>query len=169
MDTTRMGTLYVVTGDLLNPGTLARAPGQAVQVSLLGQDGGEVNLSLAFAGRDVQLDALREMSVEQLWGSQRVTALALAGDEIGPGQSASFAAAFVSLPEEASHFQLGGVAVEQINEIAIARGVTIPVAPVEVVLDSDGIELDPAAMETEVGESEIGAEPRAPLEPKPAE
>jgi hypothetical protein len=163
LDTTRAGTLYVVTGDLLNPGTQAVALHQAVQVSLLGENGDELEASQAFAGRDVEFDSLREMSIDELWSSQRLTALALASDEIGPGQSASFVATFVSLPEAASHFQLDAVESERINEIAIARGVSIPAPSTTMaVMILDGMELDPNVLEPEAGESGIASE----LEPE---
>lgn len=164
LDTTRAGTLYVVTGDLVNPGTGALALSQAVQVSLLGEGGEQLDVLPVFAGRDVQLDALREMSIDELWSTQRLTALALASGEIGPGQSASFAAAFVALPKEASHFQLDAVAPERINEAAAALGVPIPVAPAEVVLDPAELDLEAGALDAEVAESEIPAEPQTELD-----
>lgn len=168
LDTTRAGTLYVVTGDLVNPGTEAMAPSHAVQVSLLGEGGRELDVLPAFAGRDVQLDALREMSVDELWSSQRLTALALAGDQIGPGQSASFAATFIALPREASHFILSGVAPERINQAAVALGVPIPVVPVvspaDVATNPDGLDLAGDAPGGEVAEPEIAADPQTELD-----
>ncbi|MBW2294621.1 MAG: zinc-ribbon domain-containing protein [Deltaproteobacteria bacterium] len=172
LDTTRAGTLYVVTGDLVNPGTEAMAPSHAVQVSLLGEGGRELGVMPAFAGRDVQLDSLREMSVDELWSSQRLTALALAGGQIGPGQSASFAATFIALPREASHFILSGVAPERINQAAVALGVPIPVAPVvspvvspaDVATNPDGLDLVGDAPGGEVAEPEIAADPQTELD-----
>jgi hypothetical protein len=140
LDTARAGTLYVVTGELLNPSTVAASPSQAVEVRLLGEGGSELDVSPVFAGRDVEFDALREMSVDELWSSQRVSALALANAPIGPGQSARFAATFVALPEQASHFQLAAVAPERINQAAIDLGVTIPLVVEEVAPNPDELE-----------------------------
>jgi hypothetical protein len=165
LDTTRAGTLYVVTGELLNPGTEAAAPSQAVQVKVLGEGGRELDVSPVFAGRDVEFDELREMSVDELWSSQRITALALASAPIGPGQSARFAATFVALPDEASHFQLGAVASERINQAAIELGVTIPVVVEELAPNPDELEPD-AAAPGEEGLEEEGLEPEVVAEPQ---
>lgn len=152
LETARAGTLYLVVGDLVNPGTEARALGQAVRVSLLGEDGGELDLPPAFAGRDVEFDALRQTSIEDLRVNQRLTALALATREIGPGRSARFAAAFVSLPEEASHFQLQAVETERINELAAGYGVAIPAAFAPIAPDPGVIDPGEGRSTAEVGD-----------------
>jgi predicted Zn finger-like uncharacterized protein len=109
LETARAGTLYVITGDLLNPGNVARALNHAVYVHLLGEDGHVLDSPPAIAGRDVELDRLREMTVDELQASQRIASRSLAFQKIEPGQAASFAAAFVGLPERASHFQIRAV------------------------------------------------------------
>lgn len=112
LETARAGTLYVVTGDVVNPGNVARALNHTVYVHLLGEDGHVLDTPPAFAGRDVELDRFREMTLDELEASQLIASRSLAFQEIGPGQSASFAAAFVALPEDASHFQIRSVASE---------------------------------------------------------
>ena len=125
LETARAGTLYVVTGDLVNPGNAARALHHTVYVNLLGADGRVLDAPPAFAGRDVALKLLREMTVDELQESQLIASQALAMQEIGPGQSATFTAAFVALPEEASHFQIRTVKSEPPTELAVPDSVEV--------------------------------------------
>lgn len=109
LETERAGILYVVTGDLVNPGNAARAVDYTLLVTLLGRDGRELDSPPAFAGREVEFDSLREMSIAELQESRLSASRSLAIMEIGPGESAGFVAAFVAMPEAASHFKIRAV------------------------------------------------------------
>ncbi|MCP5040585.1 MAG: hypothetical protein GY944_06110 [bacterium] len=109
LETASAGTVYVVSGDLLNPGTRAAAPQLALEVSLLDERGSDLDLPTALAGRDIAFDDLRELPAAGLAAFEQRAAGALVWGEIAPGQSARFAAVFVGLPDQATHFQLRGV------------------------------------------------------------
>jgi hypothetical protein len=109
LETERAGILYVVTGDLVNPGNAARAVDYTLLVTLLGRDGRELDSPPAFAGREVEFDSLREMSIAELQESRLSASRSLAIMEIGPGESAGFVAAFVAMPEAASHVKIRAV------------------------------------------------------------
>ncbi len=156
LETARAGTLYLVTGDLVNPSNETRAPRRAVRVSLLADDGSELDLSSAFAGSDVEIDALRRMSIGELQDSQQLAAHALASAEIGPGKSAHFAAAFVSVPAEASHFRLYAAEPEQIGELALASD-EIPTQATIVAIPPSAHTADAAGVTPRAGASGVAA------------
>ena len=149
VETERVGTLYVVSGDLVNPGTTAAAPGQAVRVSLVDDSGANLGVASAFAGSGVEIDFLRNVSFEQLLSSSEVAARTLATQPIQPGKSARFAAAFVDLPDDASHFQVSAVDREAIGEWAAEMGIGSDSLEGSPELDTDpaGIPAKPALAE----------------------
>jgi len=106
LETANAGTVFVVTGDLLNPGTLSAAPALALQVSLLGGGGDGEVLSTAFAGRDLVPRDLRELTVAALGARLNTAANALVGGRIAPASSVRFTAVFMDLPDRATHFRL---------------------------------------------------------------
>ena len=100
----------MLSGDLINPGSEAGSLSGAVRVSLLAEGGAELETIPVFAGSGFELDLLREASIEELQRNQQDAARVLVTQQIEPGESTRFLAAFVSLPQEASHFRLTAVA-----------------------------------------------------------
>jgi predicted Zn finger-like uncharacterized protein len=156
LETANAGTLYVVTGDLLNPEPEAASPGRAVRVNLLTEDGRVVDLAPSFAGRDLTFESIRMMSLDELEQSQWVAAHALATNEIAAGQSTRFAAAFAEAPIHASHFQLQDVELDQLSEwsaIDAEAAVVYPIAPPALGEDASAAAADVGVVVGEAGDA----------------
>ena len=109
LDTESVGTVYVVSGDLLNPGTTIASPDRAVRVTLLDADGTALEVGPSFAGTGLEFDTLRQVARDDVLSAQLNAARALASQEIAPGHSVPIAAAFVDLPADATHFALNAL------------------------------------------------------------
>jgi predicted Zn finger-like uncharacterized protein len=109
VETENVGTVYVVSGDLLNPGIVPASPEHAVRVTLLGQDGNALDAGSAYAGTGLDFDALRMIAPGDISLKQVSAAQALAIHEIAPGDSIPITATFTGLPDEATHFVLNAV------------------------------------------------------------
>ncbi|HIM00861.1 MAG TPA: hypothetical protein EYG46_07710, partial [Myxococcales bacterium] len=109
VETENVGTVYVVSGDLLNPGIVPASPEHAVRVTLLGQDGNALDAGSAYAGTGLNFDALRMIAPGDISLKQVSAAQALAIHEIAPGDSIPITATFTGLPDEATHFALNAV------------------------------------------------------------
>lgn len=109
VETENVGTVYVVSGDLLNPGIVPASPEHAVRVTLLGQDGNALDAGSAYAGTGLDFDALRMIAPGDISLKQVSAAQALAIHEIAPGDSIPITATFTGLPDEATHFALNAV------------------------------------------------------------
>lgn len=100
------GSLYVVSGRLVNPNTQAAALGTRIGVRLLDENGARLPLELAAAGPVLLERELREVDPAGLQARQAEAGLALAAKLIQPGQSLPFEAVVGEVPLAASRFLL---------------------------------------------------------------
>jgi len=112
VETAGMGTLYVVSGDLLNPGTRTLIPGLVIEVELMDDAGPLGQRPRAIAGRAIEFDVLRTLPAGDLATVQAAAMQELARGEIPGGASTRFTAVFEALPDEATRFQLRAGAIE---------------------------------------------------------
>lgn len=148
VETATMGTLYVVSGDLLNPGTEPAAPNLRIEVGLLDGEARLDEWPTAIAGSGVEFDTLRTLPYEELEPLRDAAATRLASSEIPGGGSVRFAAVFDALPDRATHFHLASVPVE------------IPVEAPAALEEAPGVPGEGAA--------DSAADPAAPTEAGPA-
>ncbi|MDP6979637.1 MAG: zinc-ribbon domain-containing protein [Myxococcota bacterium] len=137
VESSAMGRLYVVSGDLLNPGTQPAIPDLTIEVRLLD---GHAELSggpTTIAGSGIDFDRLRTLASVELPALREQATQALAFSEIAGGESVRFAAIFEALPDEATHFQLEARGVEGLAPpTPVLEGDDTPVAR-ETVLQDD--------------------------------
>ncbi len=126
VETAGMGTLYVVSGDLLNPGTAPAAPNLAIEVRLLDDAGPLADWPTAHAGSGIEFDTLRTLPAAELGGLRTQAISQLAWSEIPAGESIRFAAIFERLPDAAAHFEL---AAAEIDGVVAPPPVAEPGAP----------------------------------------
>ena len=100
------GSLYVVSGRLVNPNAQAAALGTRVGVRLLDANGARLPLELAAAGPVLPERELREADPTGLQARQAEGGLALAAELIQPGQSVAFEAVVGVVPLAAARFLL---------------------------------------------------------------
>jgi predicted Zn finger-like uncharacterized protein len=100
------GSLYVVSGRLVNPNAQAAALGTRIGVRLLDANGARLPLELAAAGPVLPERELREADPAGLQVRQAEGSLALAAELIQPGQSVAFEAVVGVVPLAASRFLL---------------------------------------------------------------
>jgi predicted Zn finger-like uncharacterized protein len=132
VETENVGTVYVVSGDLLNPGIVPAFPERGVRVTLLGQDGNALDAGSAYAGTGLDFDALRMIAPGDISLKQVSAAQALGIQEISPGDSIPITATFTGIPDEATHFALNAVDSAELDawaadaSPAVAMGETSP-------------------------------------------
>jgi hypothetical protein len=119
LDTARLGTVYAVTGHIVNPGALPAAPGLQIEVTLLDAAGQSLDHPAARAGRGLSLADLREISVAELEIAQQKASRSLSWSPITPNMKVPFMAVFRTLPDEATHFELRIVAAEPNAEVVV--------------------------------------------------
>jgi predicted Zn finger-like uncharacterized protein len=100
------GSLYVVSGRLVNPTGQAAALGTRIGVRLLDANGVRLPIELAAAGPVLEERVLRESDPAGIQTRQSEAGLALAAAVIPPGQSLPFEAVVRELPLAASRFLL---------------------------------------------------------------
>jgi predicted Zn finger-like uncharacterized protein len=100
------GSLYVVSGRLVNPTAQAAALGTRIGVRLLDSNGARLPIELAAAGPVLEERVLRESDPAGIQTRQAEAGLALAEAVIQPGQSLPFEAVVRDLPLAASRFLL---------------------------------------------------------------
>jgi hypothetical protein len=100
------GSLYVVSGRLVNPTPQAAALGTRIGVRLLDASGARLPIELAAAGPVLEERVLRESDPAGIQTHQAEAGLALAAAVIQPGQSLPFEAVVRELPLAASRFLL---------------------------------------------------------------
>ena len=100
------GSLYVVSGRLVNPTAQAAALGTRIGVRLLDANGARLPIELAAAGPVLEERVLRESDPAGIQTRQAEAGLALAEAVIQPGQSLAFEAVVRDLPLAASRFLL---------------------------------------------------------------
>jgi predicted Zn finger-like uncharacterized protein len=104
------GSLYVVSGRLVNPTAQAAALGTRIGVRLLDANGARLPLEPAAAGPTLPERELREANPAGLQARQAEGGLALANKLIPPGQSLAFEAVVGEVPLAASRFLLEPIA-----------------------------------------------------------
>ncbi len=128
VETLAMGRLYVVSGDLLNPGTQPAAPDLTIEVRLLDGNALLSDVPTTVAGSGIEFDLLRTLPAVDLPALREQATQALAFSEIPGGESVRFAAVFEALPDAATHFQLEARGVEGLDApIPLLEG-DVPVA-----------------------------------------
>jgi predicted Zn finger-like uncharacterized protein len=100
------GSLYVVSGRLVNPNPQPAALGTRIGVRLLDANGARLALELAAAGPVLREGELRESDPASLQARQADAGLALAAELIQPGQSVAFEAVVGEVPLAAERFLL---------------------------------------------------------------
>ncbi len=100
------GSLFVVSGRLVNPTPQAARLGTRIGVRLLDANGARLPVELAAAGPVLLERELREADPAGLQARQAEGGLALAAERIQPGQSIAFEAVVGAVPLAASRFLL---------------------------------------------------------------
>ncbi len=100
------GRLYVVRGELYNPGPAPRAPGARLAVRLLDAEGSPLDEALATLAPPLEVTWLREVHPRELRGLREARAQQLASTPIVAGGRVVFEAVIESLPEAARRFDL---------------------------------------------------------------
>ena len=100
------GSLYVVSGRLVNPTAQAAALGTRIGVRLLDASGARLPIELAAAGPVLEERVLRESDPAGIQTRQAEAGLALAAAVIPPGQSLAFEAVVRDVPLAAARFLL---------------------------------------------------------------
>jgi predicted Zn finger-like uncharacterized protein len=101
-----LGSLYVVSGELHNPGSETKAPGAKLVVRLLDAQGEPVEAGGASLGLPLDARLLREGRAAELVAVGEAGALELARTALAPGARIAFEAAVLDLPDGASRFDL---------------------------------------------------------------
>jgi hypothetical protein len=100
------GSLFVVSGRMVNPTAQPASLGTRIGVRLLDGNGARLPIELAAAGPVLPESALREADPLALQARQAEAGLALAAERIPPGQSLPFEAVVRDVPPAASRFLL---------------------------------------------------------------
>jgi predicted Zn finger-like uncharacterized protein len=100
------GPIWVVSGELHNPGTEARVLGAAVGVTLVDAKGAPIEGAVATAAPPVPTASLREVDPDRLREEAAAAAAALAQRVIAPGERVAIEAVFASAPRSATRFAL---------------------------------------------------------------
>jgi len=103
------GPVYVVSGELHNPGPGARAPGVRLVVRLLDEAGVPLAEEATSAAPPLAVEQLREATPEQLRAAAEQGARRLAAQPLAPGARVAFEAVLLALPEQARRFELAAV------------------------------------------------------------
>jgi predicted Zn finger-like uncharacterized protein len=103
------GPVYVVSGELHNPGPEARAPGARLVVRLLDGVGASVAEAAASVSAPLGAARLREATPEELRAAAEQGARSLATTALAPGARVAFEAVLVALPEQARRFELAAI------------------------------------------------------------
>ena len=101
-----LGALYVVSGELHNPGSETKIPGARLVVRLLDAQGAPVAAAPASLAPPRAALLLREGRAEDLHASSEAGALALARMPVAPGAKVAFEAVVLNLPDTAQRFDL---------------------------------------------------------------
>jgi len=101
-----LGALYVVSGELRNPGSETRAPGARLFVRLLDAEGRAVGVAAADVAPRLDVRVLQEAGPEQLRAAGELGGLELARMPVPPGSGLRFEAVVLDLPEAAQRFDL---------------------------------------------------------------
>ncbi len=101
-----LGSLYVVSGELHNPGGAAKLAGARLVVRLLDAQGVPVEDRSASLGPPLGAQLLREGRPADLRGMSEAGALALARSVVAPGARIPFEAVILDLPDAAMRFDL---------------------------------------------------------------
>jgi predicted Zn finger-like uncharacterized protein len=104
-----LGPLYVVSGELHNPGPEAKAPGARLVVRLLDGRGAPVREAAATLAPPVGTLRLREAHPRELRAGREEGALRLARTPIAPGARVPFEAIVVEMPDAARRFELAAI------------------------------------------------------------
>jgi len=100
------GPLYVVRGELYNPGPEPRTPGARLAVRLLDADGSPLDEALASLAPPLEVAWLREVHPREVRALREAGAQELARTPVVPGGRIAFEAVVETLPEEARRFDL---------------------------------------------------------------
>lgn len=106
VENTTLGPLYVVSGELHNPGSETKAPGAKLVVRLLDAQGQPIDAATASVGPPLGVLLLREGRPEDLREHGEAGALELARTAVAPGARIAFEAAVLDLPDDARRFDL---------------------------------------------------------------
>jgi len=101
-----LGSLYVVSGELHNPGSETKAPGAKLVVRLLDAQGEPLGAGAASLGFPLDARLLREGRAAELVAVGEAGALELAHTALAPGARIAFEAAVLDMPDGASRFDL---------------------------------------------------------------
>jgi predicted Zn finger-like uncharacterized protein len=101
-----LGPLYVVSGELHNPGSEPKAPGAKLVVRLLDAQGVPIEAAAASVGPPLGALLLREGRPGDLRALGEAGALELARTAVAPGARIAFEAAVLDLPDGARRFDL---------------------------------------------------------------
>lgn len=101
-----LGALYVVSGELENPGSETRAPGARIVVRLLDAEGLPVEEAAASVALPLGALALQAAGPDELRAAREAAALELARTPVAPGARLRFEAVLVDLPDAAQRFDL---------------------------------------------------------------
>jgi hypothetical protein len=101
-----LGPLYVVSGELHNPGSEPKAPGAKLVVRLLDAQGVPIEAAAASVGPPLGALLLREGRPGDLRALGEAGALELARTAVAPGARIAFEAAELDLPDGARRFDL---------------------------------------------------------------
>jgi len=118
------GPLYVVSGELRNPGAAALQPGDRLGVRLVDAQGRDLPVPAAPLGPPKTEPELREWQPERLVREQAEGALRLAQVPLRPGQRWLFDAVLSEVPAPAAGFRF-----ELARDGARARPAALPAAP----------------------------------------
>lgn len=123
------GPIWVVSGELHNPGTEPRSLGTAVGVTLLDAEGTPIEGAVATAALPLPVATLREADLDQLREQADAAAVALAARPIAPGDHVAIEAVFASAPRGVVRF---AVAPQPLPErpVPVVPSVEPPLQPV---------------------------------------
>ncbi len=106
VENAHLGALYVVSGELHNPGPETRIPAARLVVRLLDAQGAPIREAAAVLGRPLGAPLLREARAEALRDAGELGALDLARMPVAPGARIAFEAVVVGMPDAARRFEL---------------------------------------------------------------
>ncbi len=105
-----LGSLYVVSGELHNPGSETKSPGARLVVRLLDAQGEPIEESATSLGLPLDARLLREGGAADLIAVGEAGARELSRTALAPGARIAFEAAVLDLPDRASRFDLATAA-----------------------------------------------------------
>ncbi len=106
VENARSGHLFVVSGELTNPGSTPRRAGRTLQVVLIDASGRPLARPPALIGTALPTSSMREMPVGVLALQDELRARSLVARALAPGESVPFHAVLSEVSEDAVRFRI---------------------------------------------------------------